>query len=164
MFAISPETLRQARDAEAVHLEAVLKVHGAKSLRLAHLAQSLRLSHPSDATDVELKLSPGEEPHIWLDLSHRIVMEPDAKTYRLTATSSDKIEVLLETENLETMLAEAQRVLAHGKVRRAWASGESDRAGQVWSLATLVYVWATGVVAGAAGLALLSIYLKKLPF
>lgn len=164
MFAITPETLRHARDAEALHLDAVLKVNGAKALRLTHLVELLRQSQSNDAEDLELKVRQGEDPHIWLDLSHRITMEPDAKTYRLSALSTDKVDVLLETENLDTLMVAAQRVLSHGKVRRAWGMGESVPSSKVWSLTTLVYVWATGFVAGAAGLALLSIYMKKLPF
>ena len=164
VFAIPPETLRHARDAEVMHLEAALKVNGAKSLRLSRVVQSLRQSQRSDAADIELKLNPGDEPQVWLDLSHRITMEPDAKTYRLMALSTDKIDMLLETENLDVLLAAAQRVLAHAKVRQAWTTGESDSTGRIWSLTTLIYVWATGFIAGAAGLALLFIYMKKLPF
>jgi hypothetical protein len=72
--------------------------------------------------------------------------------------------VLLETENLQDLLQQAQRVLAHRSVKQAWNAAESRQGAKVWSLATLVYVWATGFVAGAAALALLSIYMKKLPF
>jgi hypothetical protein len=148
VFAITPQSQRQARDAEAAHLEAVLKVNGAKALRLSHVAQMLRQSNSSEVQGVELKVNAGEEPHIWLDLSHRITMEPDAKTYRLTALSTDKVDVLLETENLETLLKNVQRVLAHHKVRQTWAIRESSRSAGDWNVATLVYVWATGVVAG----------------
>lgn len=164
VFAIPPESLRHARDAEAAHLDAVLKVNGAKALRLSHLVQLLRQVQASGAQDIELKVSPGEEPHVWLDLSHRITMEPDAKTYRLSALSADNVDVLLETENLQDLLQHAQKVLAHGRVKQAWNAMESSQVAKVWSLATLVYVWATGVVAGAAGLALLSIYMKNILF
>lgn len=164
VFAITPESLRHARDAEAMHLDAVLKVNGAKALRLSHVVELLRQSQSTDTQDVELKVRQGEDPHIWLDMSHRITMEPDAKTYCLSVLSPNKIDILSESENLETLLAAAQRVLSHHKVRRAWGSGESGAKAKLWSLTTLVYVWATGFVAGAAGLALLSIYMKKLPF
>jgi hypothetical protein len=164
VFAIAPESLRHARDVEAAHLDAVLKVNGAKALRLSHVVQSLRLIQATGMQDLELKVSPGEEPQVWLDLSHRITMEPDAKTYRLSALSADRVDVLLETENLQDLLQQAQRVLAHRSVKQAWNAAESRQGAKVWSLATLVYVWATGFVAGAAALALLSIYMKKLPF
>lgn len=164
MFAIPPESLRQARDAEAAHLDAVLKINGAKALRLSHLVQSLRQIQATGMQDLELTLKPGEEPHVWLDLSHRVTMEPDTKTYRLSALLTDRVDVLLETENLQEVLQQAQRVLAHRSVKQAWNAAESRQGPKVWSLATLVYVWATGFVAGAAGLALLSIYMKKLPF
>jgi hypothetical protein len=161
VFAITPDSLRHARDAEAAHLDAVLKVNGAKALRLLAVAERLK---QAGATDVELNAKVGEDPQIWLDMSHRITMEPDTKTYRLSEFSTGKIEMLLETENQDEMLTAARRVLSHGKIRQAWKSPESDRGSKAWRLATLVYVWATGFIAGAAGLALLSIYLKKLPF
>ena len=161
VFAIPPESLRRARDAEAAHLDAVLKVNGAKALRLSLVVEKLR---QSGAAEVELKADVGEDPQIWLDMSHRVVMEPDTKTYRLSEYSADKVHMLLETESQDEMLAAAQRVLSHSKIRQAWSGRESDRETNARRLATLVYVWATGFVAGAAGLALLSIYLKKLPF
>jgi hypothetical protein len=164
VFAIASDTLRQARAAEAAHLDAVLKVNGAKALRLANLLERLQSPDIKLADDIELKASPGEEPHVWLDLSHRITMEPDAKTYRLSHFSTNRIDVLLETESLDEMLAATHRVLAHRSVKQDWSNEESSLTPKVWSAATLLYVWTTGVIAGAAGLALLSTYLKKLPF
>jgi hypothetical protein len=160
VLAITPESLRRARDAEAAHLDAVLKVNGAKALRLSLVAERLR---QSGAPEVELQANVGEEPQIWLDMSHRITMEPDTRTYRLSEYSTGKIEVLLETESSDEMLIAAQRVLSHSIIRQAWKAPESSQGARTWRLATLVYVWATGFIAGAAGLALLSIYLKQMP-
>jgi hypothetical protein len=156
--------LRQARDAEAAHLDAVLKVNGAKALRLSHALQVLRKENGSDVDGVELKLNMGEEPQIWLDLSHRITMEPDPKTYRLSALSTQHVDVLLETEDLQTLLDAAERVLAHRKVRRAWGLVESKTSPNAWNVAALVYVWVMGLVTGAAGLSLIAIYMKKMIF
>jgi hypothetical protein len=164
VFAITPDDVRQARSVEAAHLDAVLNIHGAKAIRLTTLFEALRKLHPVDSEGFELKLGAGDEPHIWLDLSHRITMEPDARTYRLSAFSSDQLDVLLETEHQDEVLKETQRLLAHVRVRRAWTGRESYLGLDAWRTTTLVYVWATGFVAGAAGLALLSIYMKKLPF
>jgi hypothetical protein len=164
VFAIVSESERQARNAEVAHLDAVLKVNGAKALRLSHLVETLRTQQPELAKNIELKLAVGDEPQVWLDMAHRITMEPNTRTYRLAEMSSDKIDVALETENLDEALLAAQRVLTHGKVRRGWDSGESAGNAKLWSVATLVYVWATGFVAGAAALALIAIYLKKFGF
>jgi hypothetical protein len=162
--AITQESLRLARDAEVAHLDAVLKVNGAKALRLLHVTQTLRQSAYAGNGEIEFKAHVGEEPQVWLDLVHRITMEPDAKTYRVAAVSHDRIDVLLETDQLETLLALAQRILSHAEVKQVWSDRESAGRTTVWSLATLIYVWATGFVAGAALLALLSIYLKKIVF
>ncbi len=161
-LAITSDALRSARESEAAHLEAVLKVHGAKALRLAQLAEIVKSRPDVESTDVDLKLDAGSEPHVWLGLSHRITMEPDAKTYRLSVLADGKIEVMQESENVEDMVAAAAQVLAHDEIRKAWRAGESTRGAGVWSVATLIYVWATGFVSGAAGLALIYIYLKKL--
>jgi hypothetical protein len=160
----TPDYLRHARDAEASHLDAVLKVNGAKALRLSHALQMLRKENGSDVDGVELKLNMGEEPQIWLDLSHRVTMEPDPKTYRLSALSPHQIDVLLETEDLQTLLDAAERVLAHRKVRRAWGLVESKPSPNAWNVAALVYVWVMGLVTGAAGLSVIAIYMKKLIF
>ncbi len=157
------ETLRKARDAEAVHLEAALKVNGAKALRLAHLVSLLRerlKENPSVLDGIELQTAPGSEPQLWLDLVHRMTLEPDAKTYCLSALADGRREELLTTTNLEEALDTATRVLAHKQIAQTWQRAESARKTTLWSLSTLVYVWFTGVVAGAAGLALYYIYLK----
>jgi hypothetical protein len=161
-LAITSETLRKARDAEAAHLDAVLKIDGAKALRLSYLLEQLRISFKDEASDLELKTDAGVEPQVWLDLSHRITMEPDAKTYRLSVLSEGKIDIQLETHKLDDMLFAAQKVFAHSKVRKAWTSADSTRTTKLWGLATLIYVWLTGVIAGIAGVALISIYMKKL--
>jgi hypothetical protein len=154
------ERLRRARDAEFAHLAAVLKVHGAAHLRLAHLRDAL-------IGDLELKANAGEEPQLWLDVAHRVTMEPDAKTYCLKFVGSHSIDALLQTERFEEARMAAQNVLDHQTVQLARASARPVQPGEVpelWSKATLFYVWFTGLVTGAAALAMISIYLKKLPF
>jgi hypothetical protein len=152
------DTIKRARDAETAHLEAVLKVNGAKALRLAHLADRIK-AHGS----VNFSAQPGSDPQIWLGVTHRIVMEPDAATYRLTRHGTNQIETIVETQDLEAMLVSAQLILAHEQVREArGASGNVKPS--VFRTATLFYVWLTGLVTGAAALALYLIYLKKITF
>jgi hypothetical protein len=155
---ISAEALRNARDASSAHLEAVLKVDGASYLRLAHLRDVLG---PSEKT--ELKSAPGVRPQLWLDMAHRLTMEPDAKTYRLAHHGVDKIDVLLETEQLDEAVAAARNVLAHHKVEQLRRAPTAAAAAQRQWI-TMLYVWLTGFVTGVALLAIYLIYMKKLPF
>lgn len=155
---MSVASLRDARDASTVHLEAVLKVNGASYLRLAHLRDLLG---PTD--QIELKAGEGIQPQLWLDLAHRLTMQPDAKTYHLDYVGTDKIDVLLETESLAEAQKAAEKVLALQVVEQARkAVGDSEKASRRWI--TLLYVWLTGVVTGFAALALYAITMKELPF
>jgi hypothetical protein len=155
---MSTATLRDARDASTAHLEAVLKVSGASYLRLAHLRDQLA-AHDS----IELKSGDGVQPQLWLDLAHRFTMEPDAKTYRLAYHGADKIEVLLETDQMESAVSAAKAVLAHKVVRERRRSSEPSQTDD-WHWMTLLYVWMTGVITGFAALSLYAIYMKKLLF
>jgi soluble cytochrome b562 len=116
---MSVASLRDARDASTAHLEAVLKIDGASYLRLAHLRDQLDFSD-----QVDLKAGAGVQPQLWLDLAHRMTMEPDAKTYRLSYHGVDRIEVLLETTNLAEAKAAAEKVLA---IRVVSPSGAKSR-------------------------------------
>jgi hypothetical protein len=155
---MSVASLRDARDASTAHLEAVLKVDGASYLRLSHLRTQLG---PSDQLD--LKSAAGVQPQLWLDLAHRLTMEPDAKTYRLSYHGVDRIDVLLETQNLEEAKEAAEKVLAQRVVNAARFSVEAAQKAE-WRGLTLLYVWMTGLVTGFAALALYVIIMKKLPF
>jgi hypothetical protein len=159
---ILSEDLRRARDAETAHLEAVLKTHGVKAIRLALLADHVRQHVP--AADVELKSLPGEEPHLWLDLAHRVTMEPDAKTFRLSKLGVANVETLLETDDATRMLAAIRSIAAHNEVIASRSGPEKLALPTAWSYATLFYVWLTGIITGVAAYALLVITLKKPPF
>jgi hypothetical protein len=156
------DDLRHARNAETAHLEAVLKVDGVKALRLALLADHLR-QHLPDNT-FELRTVSGEEPHLWIDLCHRVTMEPDPKTFRLSFHGLDRINTLLETEDPHRMLAAIRSVLAHEQVIAARGGPDRLTLPTAWSYITLLYVWITGIITGVAALALLVIVLKKMPF
>jgi hypothetical protein len=156
------DELRHARNAETAHLEAVMKVDGVKALRLALLADHVRQSIPDSA--LELRTVAGEEPHLWIDLAHRVTMEPDPKTFRLSFHGVDRIDTLLETEDITRMLAAIRSVLAHGQVNAARGAPDRLTMPTAWSYMTLFYVWMTGIVTGVAAVTLLVMILKKLPF
>lgn len=160
-YSISDE-LRNARDAETAHLEAVLRVDGVKALRLALLADHVRQHIPDSS--IELRTTSGEEPHMWIDLCHRVTMDPDPKTFRLSFHGLDRIDPLLETEDPQRMLAAIRNVLAHGQVTAARGGPDRLTLPTAWSYITLLYVWITGIITGVAALALLVIVLKKMPF
>jgi hypothetical protein len=151
---MSVASLRSARDASTAHLEAILKVNGASYLRLAHVHDLLGSSE-----QIELKAGPGVEPQLWLDLAHRLTMEPDAKTYRLSYVGNDKIEVLLETESVPEAKLAAEKVLALKVVGQARKTVEDSQKAE-WRWMTLLYVWLTGVITGMAALGLYVITLK----
>ncbi len=159
--------VRRARDAESAHLEAALKIDGAKYLRLGRLRDVLRERGFGENDYFELRVTPGEPPQLWLDLRHRVTMEPDAGTYRLSVHGVDQIDIALETTSLDETVAACIKVLAHSMVRATRDAPlhdvESD-AQTSSNHATLVYVWLTGVITGIAALSLYAIILKKLPF
>ncbi len=154
------DDVRRARDAESAHLQAALRVSGAKSLRLQRLRDVLQ-DRGVAAESLDLKLAPGEEPALWLNLSHCVTMKPDAANYHLAFHGAKNIENILETSSLDDMVATCSRILAHSRVQAAREQGV-DAASPVWDQATLVYVWFTGLVTGVAALTVYAIILKKL--
>jgi hypothetical protein len=149
------EHLRTARNAQAAHLDALLRVNGPRYLRLQHLHENLKANGKAD--HIELNTDLGTEPTLWLDMAHRVRMEPDAKTYRLVHMG-ETMQTLLETQDVHAMQNASATVLAHAEVKRA-AKPEMAKNTSYLSFATLGYVWLTGVITGAALWALAVIYL-----
>jgi hypothetical protein len=166
------DALRSARELQSVHLDAVLRLADAKALRLAFLQDKIRaalVNYQDRLPFVELKREKGAEPELWLDLVHKVTMQPDAGTYRLTAYRDDSLEVVSETADSALMLDTSLRHMAHEVVRNMRNRGALPVVAEAntiagWSATTLVYVWLTGFVVGAAALALLFIYLKNIRF
>lgn len=158
----SADDLQRIRDAETAHLDAVLKIDGAKYLRLARMREELLPLVP-DGGMLDLRSFPGDEPQLWLDISHRVTMQPDPKTYRISQYGADAVSVLLETEARDAALAFAGNVLRHREllnVRRSTLALQRFDGTPFWSKATLVYVWMTGIVTGIAASALVGLMLK----
>ena len=161
------DDVRQARDAETAHLEAVLKVHGAQSLRLQQLRDVLRDRGFGEQVGFDFSVLPGVEPRLWLDLAHCVTMEPDAGSYRLKFHSPNQITTILETRSLDDVVVACARVLSHSKIKAARAGVVELMSAEPvlhWAQTTLVYVWFTGVLTGIALLTLYVIIMKRLPF
>jgi hypothetical protein len=158
------DDLRQARDSETAHLEAVLKDSGAKALRLARVKDVLRARGLAAGETFDLKIAQGVEPRLWLDLRTSVAMRPDAGTYQLTVHGREKIEVVLETKNLDEIVAECSRHLAHAEVVGARAMSMEELMPAPASQAKLIFVWMLGVFTGVAVLALCAILLKLIHF
>jgi hypothetical protein len=160
------DDVRLARDAESAHLEAGLKIDGAKYLRLARLRDILgeRGFHQSEY--FELKAALGNAPQLWLDLRQCVTMEPDAGTYRLAVHGADTITTSLETNSLDEIVAACSKQLAHGVLQQSRTAPILPHGDSVITSdsATLIYVWFTGVVTGIAALTLYAILMKRLLF
>jgi hypothetical protein len=154
------DDLRQARDSETAHLEAILKDAGAKALRLARISDILRARGLASGHGFDLQIAQGTEPRLWLELKTSVAMRPDAGTYQLSVHGRDRIDVVMETKNLDEMVSECSRHLAHAGVLAArQTEGQEPKPGGSGQ-AMLIYVWMMGVITGVAVLALCAILLK----
>jgi hypothetical protein len=159
--------VRSARDAESAHLEAVLKVDGARYLRLAHLRLRLAEAVPARKDMLDLRAEPGDAPQLWLDAAHRVMVPDNARSYRLEHVGAQAMQPLFESADIEQAVQACTKVLAHAEIqeqRRAASPLAPSRVATSWPLATLLYVWLTGAITGIAAWILLSIYWKKFDF
>ena len=163
--------LREARLAEAAHLEAVIRAQDAGALRLDHLRGRLLDSLPADSTlrqSMDLRLPPDFPPRLFLDLSRSVAMATDGRSFVLEEDHEDHRSVLAAEVSVEDMVREVLRLEAHRTIqtarkpepRKAWQWGALHPL--TW--AQLLYVWLTGFAAGVALLALVAILMKKLGF
>ncbi len=163
--------MREARLAEAAHLEAVIRAQDAGALRLDLLRSRLLDSLPADSTlrqSMDLRLPPDFPPRLFLDLTRSVAMAPDGRSFLLEEDHEDHRTVLATEASVEDMVREVLRLEAHRTIQAA-RKPESARLWKPGTLhpltwAQLLYVWLTGFVAGAALLALIAIFMKKLGF
>ena len=116
-----------------------------------------------------LRLPPEHAPRLFLDFVHSVVMSPDGRSYVLERDREEHRETLLTVPDVDTMVSEILRRAAHRAIQEARASLKTGTLGDSGPLrpiswAQLAYVWFTGFVVGAAVLAAVAIYLKKLTF
>lgn len=162
------EALREARLAEAAHLEAALDLRDSKTLRLQILRDALlpAVQSTPEARDLfDLALLPGDPPRLWLDLTAYVVMEPDHRTYRVLQDRQDSRDILFEGAGAEQAAAAIRRHMAHRLVareRRGALSGPVPQLG--YSSATLILAWVSGVAFGALALVAAALYMGLLKY
>ncbi|WP_137389756.1 hypothetical protein [Rhodoligotrophos defluvii] len=157
--------IRQARLAQADHLNAVLDIRDAKQLRLSTLQADLtEITTGSEAAAslFDLVLTQGEPPRLWIDGTTYVVMEPDPRSYRFIREGQDTREILLETRKRADMVEHIIQYMAHRIVERERnlvARPERTATVAGYSGLTLIATWFGGFVLGvvlllAAGLGL----------
>lgn len=163
--------LREARLAEAAHLEAVIRSQDAGALRLDHLRGLLLDMLPAASTlrqSMDLRLPPDFPPRLFLDLSRSIALTPDGRGFVLEEDRDDNRGALATTANAEDMVHEVLRLEAHKLIGEARAARPARRwkspALHPLPWGQLLYVWFSGFTVGAALLAAIAIYLKWLAF
>ena len=162
--------LKQARLAEAAHLDALVALKDGKALRLDALRERLLQGLPLDdglRPLIELKLLPGETPRLFLDLISSVGMGADGRLYELQQDREGDRIVTYETPDVDAMYRHILKMQAHKRIAEArsatgvaeipapGASSESD-----WI--SIVYIWMTGFIFGASALAAWAIYTGKL--
>ena len=163
--------LREARLAEAAQLDSILALRDARALRLetlrVDLVEQLK-NQPQAQALFDLTLLPGDVPKLWIDLISSVVMEPDPSTYRLVQDHENRRTVLFETRDLKQMVQFATKYMAHRMVAREkieiGAGTQAGESAKGYSVAELVYVWATGCAFGVLALLIAAIILGKLRF
>ncbi len=165
------DALKTARLAEAAHLDALMNVKDARSLRLAALRGLLLpqlAGHHLAQGFTELAIMPGETPRLWIDLISSVVIEPDTRNFRLEQESEGRRDILHETPNLDEMSTVVLKYIAHRVVarERTWARGKLQTVDSPpgYSLGALAYVWFTGVMLGVLALLILAILLGFLRY
>jgi hypothetical protein len=163
------QALREARLAEAAHLEAALELRDSKSIRLQLLKDDLGPAIASNTMAAELfdlAMVPSDPPKLWVDLVSSVVMEPDHRTYRFVQDRQDSRETLFESADRSAMAEFIRRHMAHRLIARerqtATVSLLPPPAG--YSTGSLVLAWTSGFAFGALVLLALAIYLGILTF
>lgn len=163
--------LKEARLAEAAHLEAMLNFSDARALRLENLQDALKKRWAGSAIAqslFNLSIQPGVKPRLWIDMVSSVVMEPDPRNYRLVKDEQGARETVFETTDLPEMAGYLSRYLAHQLVEREKAGAvlktQSAVAAAPYNLRDMFYVWIAGSVFGAMVLLTLAMYLKKIDF
>ena len=157
------DALREARLAEAAHLEAALDLRDSKTLRLQILKDDLlpAVQDSPDARELfDLALLPGDPPKLWVDLTSYVLMEPDHRTYRFLQDRQDRREILFEGIDREQTAAAIRRHMAHRLVARerqnATVSPSAVTPG--YSSAALLLAWISGFSFGALALVAAALY------
>jgi hypothetical protein len=154
--------------AEAAHLEAVLDIRDAQTLRLQVLKDGLApavLANSETASFIDLALVPGDPPRLWIDLITSVVMAPDPRTYRLVQDGHGGRQTLLETANREEMIERVEQHIAHRLITRerekgAVAAPQPRLVGH--STGALILAWLSGFSIGVLALFVAGILISRL--
>ncbi len=186
------ETLREqaradilkARELEAARTDARLAVRDLATLRLFALKQEVRPyveAMPEARGIIDLTLTGGYPPRLWIDLTSFVLMGEDARTWRLMQDSQEDRACLFESDDLQAMARAVRRFIAQRVVHRAHMLPASPQApclsddadsparsrkkeqdgGMDTSLLWLA--WLAGVVSGALALMAWLVHVGKLP-
>jgi hypothetical protein len=166
------QALREARRAEAAHRDALQNVSDAKTLRLIDLQERLAKALPESKEIqnlLELRLEPGEEPRLFIDLITSVTITEDAHTFRLTQDRDYRRETLLDSGNADEMCRHILKYVAHRLIARerkdlALESPIHPETPTPSDVTSLLLGWCVAAAAGAAIFAIIAKSLGKLNF
>jgi len=116
---------------------------------------------------IDLQLLGGDKPRLWIDLVSYVVMAPSARHYQLVRDRQDNCEILLETDNLDDMIAYLTSYIANRILVRERQLVTDDAAVlnvlntvkksvqkpvRTYSTLALIFAWFCGVFLGVVGL------------
>ncbi len=113
--------IRRARELQAASHEAQLSARDMAAMRLLAVKQELAPfveSLPEVRGFIELSLTGGETPRLWLDFISYVVMSPDQQHWRLVQDTAEGREVIFETDNLDELVEFLRKFVAHRAVQR----------------------------------------------
>jgi hypothetical protein len=164
--------LKDARLAEAAHLDALAVLKDGKALRLDHLRSKILQGLPVDHRLhrlMDLRFAPGESPRLFLDLTTSVAMGADGRSFELQQDREGDRIMTYETPDAEAMFRQILKVQAHqyiAETRNAQGAdvqaADGNANGAEWI--SILYVWLTGFIFGASALAAWSMYTGKLGF
>ncbi len=155
--------VRQARLAQAEHLDAIFDIRDAKQLRLANLQGDLVAIADQDTEArilFDLTVTQGEPPRLWVDGTAYVVMEPDPRSFRFIQETQDSRETVLETRDRAAMVERVTEYMAHRIVdreRKLVVKRDRLRNGGRYSALMLAASWICGFAAGAILLLIFSV-------
>ena len=153
--------VRQARLAQAAHLDAVFDIRDAKQLRLVNLLDELVAitAESQEAKEIfDLTITQGEPPRLWVDATSYVVMEPDPRTFRFVRDVQDARETLLESRDRSALVERITQYMAHRLVSRERALAvrrDSPRVASGYSGFVVTMAWICGFAIGVVLLLLL---------
>lgn len=166
------DSVRDARLAEAAHLDALIRSQDAGALRLDHLRSRLLDSLPGESPlrqSMDLRLPPDFPARLFLDLVRSVAIASDGRSYVLEQDSDQHRMSLATTSSAEDMVQEILRLEAHASIRAARKAVQrhlpwAKPAARPFTPLQLLLIWLSGFLAGGMGLLIISMLLKSFHF